>query len=102
MRPESLADDEVGNAVAIDVAEARSVGCENVTPPAFFVERSSMMMCRSNEILPWRALLLEPRQPPSVRGKHRHDIIQLVAVHVVDRHHAATHAALVAAEACGW
>ena len=33
-----------------------------------------------------------------MRGEHRDDVVQLVAVHVVDRHHAAAEAALVAAE----
>jgi hypothetical protein len=65
---------------------------ENVTPPAFFVDKSSMIMCCTNEILPGGvALLLVPRHPISMHVENGDHVGEPVAVHVVDAHHAAAH-----------
>ena len=85
VRPEALAGDEVRMPSPSMSANADPCSSENVTPPAFFVEKSPMIGCSTKLMVPSaRFLLLEPRQAPAVRLQAGDDVVQAVAVDVVD------------------
>ena len=73
-----------GDAVAVHVGAGRAVRLENTTPPAFFVEKSEIM-CWTKAIFP-AASFARTTPGRRMRLQRRHDVVEAVAVDVVDAH----------------
>src|SRR5262245_23212337 len=84
---EPLADDEVCDAIAVEIREGRSVRFAESDIPGVLRGQVTHDVVPHEGNVPLRvALLLKPGKTPAVRGNRRHDIVPPVAIHIVDTH----------------
>ncbi len=92
VRPVALANNEIRNSVAVDIGIGCAVPFRKTTPPAFLVEKSSMIICFTNEIFPPASRFCSNHAiPQAMCVQQGNYIVQAVAVHIVYSHFAAAH-----------